>query len=430
MTAVEVLGRTGPAGAPPAPAAPVPLRRPLTAGVIVVAIVSLPLLRPAGPGNTGFADVGLVAAALIAALWVSGRSHRMHFPYAWAAALTIGAGALAAIGAGGNSLALVQDVFVFSWALAVANLARDPRLLDVLVKAWAYSGVVWGCLMIVGVMAGLPWLSGTTARDGTRAALTLGDPNLAANYFLCALFVLRACRRPRRRIPRLVCCAIIIVALSLTLSNGGFLALVVATQLGWIFGLARRRGMAPALLVSGALIAVTVAAVASINFASVADRAQQSTPLLRDSIGRQGESSTSRTQLVRAEMHLWLTDNTLIGIGPQQTEHRLRATDSSYVKEAHNDYLAALVERGVLGAVAIVVLGCAVALRCRRIARPDALPPAYAAIIPRPELLGALAVAIAGSAMLYETLHFRHVWALFGLIAALELATRHRAPSS
>ena len=423
MTAVDVFV---PAGASPAPAGPIPLRRPLTGVVIVVAIASLPLLRPAGPGNTGFADVGLVGAALIAALWVSGRSHRMHFPYAWPTALTIGAGALAAIGAGGNSLALVQDVFIFSWALAVANLARDAGLLDVLMKAWAYSGVAWGCLMIVGVVAGMPWLSGTTARDGTRAALTLGDPNLAANYFLCTLFVLRACQRPRKRIPRIICCAVIIVALSLTLSNGGFLALVVATQLGWIFGLARRRGLAPALLVSGVLVVATAIAVASINFAAVADKAQQSTPLLRDSIGRQGESSSSRVDLVRTEMYLWLHDNTLIGIGPQQTEHRLRSSNASYVKEAHNDYLAALVERGVLGAFAIIMLGCAVAVRCRRIAKAGALPAAYAAIVPRPELLGALAVAVAGSAMLYETLHFRHVWALFGLIAALEIATRNK----
>lgn len=415
MTALAVPAATG---------TPIRIRRQVTSVVIVVAISSLPLLRPAGPGNTGLADVGLVAAALITALWVSGRGHRLHFPYAWPTALTIGAGAVAAIGAGGNSLALVQDAFVFSWAIAVANLARDAQLLDVLVKAWAYSGVVWGGLMIIGVEAGLPWLSGTTARDGTRAALTLGDPNLAANYFLCALFVLRAAQRPRRRIPRLLCCAVIIVALGLTLSNGGLLALLVATQLGWIFGLARRRGFAPALLVGSVLAALTAAAVLTINFAALADKAQQSTPLLRDSIGRQGESSTSRLDLMHTEIHLWLTDNTLIGIGPQQTEHRLRQSDASYVKEAHNDYLAALVERGVVGALAIVVLAGAVAVRCRRIVKPGALPPDYARAVPRPELLGALAIAIAGSAMLYETLHFRHVWALFGLIAALASATR------
>jgi hypothetical protein len=33
---------------------------------------------------------------------------------------------------------------------------------------------------------------------------------------------------------------------------------------------------------------------------------------------------------------------------------------------------------------------------------------------------------VAISAMFYEVLHFRHVWALFGLIAALELTGRRR----
>ena len=33
-------------------------------------------------------------------------------------------------------------------------------------------------------------------RNGVRAAFTLGDPNLAANYFICSLLVLRAARYP------------------------------------------------------------------------------------------------------------------------------------------------------------------------------------------------------------------------------------------
>jgi hypothetical protein len=42
--------------------------------------------------------------------------------------------------------------------------------------------------------------------------------------------------------------------------------------------------------------------------------------------------------------------------------------------------------------------------------------------------LGALMIAIAVSAAFYETLHFRHVWALLGVIAVLDIACR--SPSS
>src|SRR6185369_9686983 len=90
---------------------------------------------------------------------------------------------------------------------------------------------------------------------------TFGDPNLAANYFLCGLLVMRAIRRPRHALRRWICCALIVTALCLTLSNGGLLALIIATVLGWLFGLARRVGGRRAvvtavlvLIVSGVLV--------------------------------------------------------------------------------------------------------------------------------------------------------------------------------
>ena len=406
------------------------LRRPVIAVAIVIGMASLPLLRPAGPGNTGVADVGLALATLATLLWLSGHGLRIHFPFLWPVLLLIGSGALAASIAGSSPLPLSQDAFVFVWALAVANLAQDPWLLGVLVKGWSYSAVVWGGLLITGVAAGIPWLAGTTARDGSRASFTLGDPNLAANYFLCALFVLRACQQPRTRWKRRLCCTVVLVALGLTLSNGGLLTLLVATMLGWIFGLSRRRGLAPAVVASGVLAMAVAVGVATINVAAITAKAQQSIPLLRDSIGRQGESSGSRSTLLRAEIHMWLTDHTVIGIGPGQVKTTLAAQNASYVKMAHNDYLAALVERGVVGALAMILLCATIAVFCRRIARKGALPAAFAAAVPRPELLGALSISIAISAALYETMHFRHVWAVFGLIAALELATRRTAHPS
>ena len=42
-------------------------------------------------------------------------------------------------------------------------------------------------------------------------------------------------------------------------------------------------------------------------------------------------------------------------------------------------------------------------------------------MVPRPELLAAAVIAVGFSGLFYEVLHFRHVWALFGLIAALAL---------
>lgn len=399
----------------------VPRRRTATQIGIVLAVSVLPLLRPSGPGNTGLVDVGLLLVMLVASLWLSGHGHVVRLPYALPVAVSLVAGTLGALAAGGGILALVQDLFLFGWAVAVANLGRSPELLGTLVRAWGLSVTGWAALLIVGVAGHVDWLSGQTGLDGSRASLTFGDPNLAADYFLCGLLVLRAARVPRRSGPRLLCCAVVVTAIVLTGSNGGLAALLVATVAGWLFGLVRAGRAAPATLFACLLLTLGTVAVSTVDLASVGARARQSAPLLRDSIGREAESGGSRQTLVREGLSLWLRGESPVGLGPGGTKAALLADQAPYVKEAHDDYLAAVVERGVLGGAALLALIVIVVVRARRIARRDALRPEFAAVIPRPELLGAAAAAVLMSGLFYEVLHFRHVWALFGLIAAVEL---------
>jgi hypothetical protein len=49
------------------------------------------------------------------------------------------------------------------------------------------------------------------------------------------------------------------------------------------------------------------------------------------------------------------------------------------------------------------------------------LRPEYAGIFPRPELLGVAVIGMFISATLYQVMHFRHLWALLGIIAAVDL---------
>lgn len=403
----------------------------VTQVAIGVAVVALPLLRPSGPGNTGVVDLALVGAMFACALWASTGWHRPHLPYALPVGLTVAAGALALLVSDVHlrqgMIALAQDVFVFAWAAAVATVGRERRMLDTLCRVWAYSAIGWAAVLIVAEVAGITWLSGISSVDGIRASFTLGDPNLAANYFLCGLLVMRACRRPRRGWWRWLACAVVVTAIVLTLSNGGMLALLVATVFGALLRLVRRGAVALAVVLGTVLAIGGAAAVLTVDVHGVVTRAEESSPLVRDSIGRQAESSGSRQVLVREGLRLWLRgDTTPWGIGPANTATVLRATQSPYVKEAHDDYLATVLERGVLGAVALVLLVASVAVRSRRIVAAGGIAPSHVDVVPRPELLVAALVAIAVSALFYEVLHFRHVWALLGLVAALELSGRRR----
>lgn len=396
--------------------------------LLIAATWSLPMLRPAGPGNTGPVDLVLAVTMIFCALWLSGRDRIVRFPYAIPVGLSVFAGALASttiytggyVSVGGSFLTLGQDVFIWMLAVAIASAGQEPALLRTVTRAWAISATCWAALMIVGVFGHISALSGETLRDGTRAAFTLGDPNVAADYFLCSLLVLRAARYPRRRVLRWACCAVIVTAIALTGSNGGVLALALATALGGIFQLARHRGLAPAILAATAIAIGGALIVPHISMQSIVLKAQASVPLLKDSIGRQAESSGSRSMILSETATLYFTADTPLGIGANGTKSAFQAHGYAYVKEAHDDYAAAVVERGVLGGIALVLLLLMIGARCLRIAaRP--LRPEYADIIPRPELLGAAAVAVFTSAMFYQVLHFRHVWMLFGLIAAMDL---------
>jgi O-antigen/teichoic acid export membrane protein/O-antigen ligase len=396
--------------------------------VMIAAIWALPLLRPAGPGNTGPVDLVLSLAVIAAMLWLSGRRAVIRLPFAIPVGVSILAGTLASLVAyshayvsvGGGLLAVTQDAFILAWALAVANLGRDTGMLQSMTRAWAISATVWSALMILGVLGHVSALSGETVRTGSRAAFTLGDPNLAADYFLVSLFVLRAARYPGRTVLRWACAAVIVAGIIFTGSNGGMLALLFATLAGAVFGLARRRGAAAAVAATAVIVLGGVAAVSVLHVQTIVEQSQASGSLLSNSVGRQAESSGSRGTILAETEQLYFTGDNLLGIGPQGTKLAFQAHLYSYVKEAHDDYTAALIERGLLGALALVTLLVMVLVRCRRIAsRP--LRPEFAEIIPRPELLGAAVLAVLLSAMFYQVLHFRHVWALFGLVAALDL---------
>jgi O-antigen ligase len=274
--------------------------------------------------------------------------------------------------------------------------------------------------MIIGVFGHIPVLSGEIARNGVRAAFTLADPNLAANYFICSLLVLRAARYPRRRAFRWLCCTLIVTAIILTGSNGGALVLVITTVLGGLFTLARRRGAAPAVITAAALALAVLAIAPHVHIQGLVQQAQANSQLLKDSIGRQAESSGSRSTVLAESQKLYFTGDTPFGVGPGGTKAAFQAHQYGYVKMAHDDYAAALVERGVLGAAALICLLVIVAARSRRIAtRP--LRPEYADIFPRPELLGVAVIGMFISAMFYQVMHFRHLWALLGIIAAVDL---------
>jgi O-antigen ligase len=279
-------------------------------------------------------------------------------------------------------------------------------------------------VMVIAYLTGINAVSGVSGKDGVRASYTFGDPNLAGNYLVVSLFMMAACRRPRTPWVRHAGYLVVLTAVLFTGSNGAMLTLVLGSVACWVLSRARlgaAKGVS-ALVVS-ALIAITFAVwvIPNVSLDGVRQATADSIPLLRDSVGRSGSSTSERSSIVSEGFALFLGGDTT-GYGPARTKATLQNDQAPYVKEAHNDYLATLLERGVIGSVGLVLLIVAIGLRCMALAGSTPLPPEFASSVPRPWLLVAIAPVMATAAAFYEVLHFRHLWTWLGIVAALVLA--------
>jgi hypothetical protein len=401
-------------------------RSDVLATMMGLTVCLLPFLVPAGPGNTALADVGISLCIVLAVLWSVREQLTVKLPYlAGIAGLLLGGGFAASVAAApiGVALVLAQDVLLLAWAAALALGRHNPAIVAVVTRAWCRTAPLYSGVMVGAYLLGLNALSGVSAKDGVRAAYTFGDPNLAGNYLVISLFVMAACKHPRSPGVRRIGYVLVLIATGFTGSNGAMLTLLIGLILSLAVTRYRRLGalaglttLAASVLVAGVLF---VFVMPRVDLNQIREQAAGSIPLLRDSFGRSGSSTSERATIVREGTNLWLRGDAA-GFGPARTKATLASSQAPYVKEAHNDYLATLLERGLIGALGLLVLGIAVLVRCVRLVM-GTLPKVYADLVPRAWLLGVIGPVIATAGGFYEVLHFRHLWTWLGLIAALVL---------
>jgi hypothetical protein len=185
--------------------------------------------------------------------------------------------------------------------------------------------------------------------------------------------------------------------------------------------------MVRALAAAGALIAVLGVGALEVAVPLVNAAEQSSNPFIRYSVGRGQRSAGARASLFTSQLSVY-EQGDLLGVGPSTTKKTLARDAAVAVKQAHNDYLATLVERGPLGLLALFLLICTVFGRvtvfCRRL-----LPRSLGSAVPLPAALGGACAAFALTSLTHEILHYRWLWTLLGIVAAMHLLAR-QAPAS
>jgi len=420
VTAIAVMSRPV-----PSPPAPVLVRRrtarqaAFTAAA--AAIAAQPLLRPNGPGNSSPVDLFTLAAILLTGVWVAGDHVRLRAPYALPVGIAAIAGifaAMASVELAAGAIAVVQDLVLFAWAVVIATVCARPPGLRLVLRVWAFASIFMGALLVASSVAHVAAITGVTARAGNREAFTFGDPNYAALFWTLSIFVSYAAQVPRRRSWRWAGYAVLLSAFALAESNGGLLELFLGCAVIALGAVMRRYGAAAALSTALAAVVALVLLTLVLPLQTVRTWAHDSgQPLLVNSIGRSSHSASQRSVLARESIDLY-TRSSPLGIGPAATHSLLDRDGYPYAKEAHDDYLAALTERGPLGLFAVLWLSALVAWYASRFIRASTTS-AFTSVLPLPTGIIAALVAIAAAGWYYEVLHFRFVWALFAIVATV-----------
>jgi O-antigen ligase len=383
-----------------------------------VAVVMMPVTEPRGPGNLGPADLFIVLAIAAWLFSAAADGQRMRFPYALGIGLLMTGGAIGGLAGplpDAALLALVQDLLLLAWCWTLVNVCATPSRADVMLKAWVYSSIAWGCVLFAGLAAGLPALTGQISTEGSRTALTFGDPNVCANYFYISLAIIWATGRPRRRSLRVLVSLLLIAAMVSTGSNSGLVSLAVGLSGTFVFATYRRSGLIPALAATACILVGAAVCLSTISLHSIQRRAYTSGyAVLRDGIGRGQASVTERSKVLSESLKLY-ADGGPLGEGPVSTKPRMEAAMDPYPKEAHDDYFAALLERGILGAVGLLILISGLLVRTGSLLRRGAELPG--GVIRAPQALAAGVAGTMTTMAVYELLHVRHVWALFAVVA-------------
>jgi O-antigen ligase len=397
---------------------------------LVASVAFMPLLAPKLPGNGAPVDLLMVGSIFAVFVWALRTRATVRIPYVvpTTALMVIGlASALLSALPADGAIAVAQEIFLLAWCAAVATLCRTPRALQVVLRTWAVSATAWGGLLIAAVVVGIGPLTATNG-GGVRFRLFFDHPNMAGNFFVIAIFIVIASGYPRSLVLRLGSCGLLLGATLLTGSNAALLSLGGGAVVVLFLHVRARAGLIKAIAVSALMLGTLSLGWVQVGEPLLQAAQESNSSLLRYSVGRGAKSAEGRVDLFSSQFELYERGH-LLGIGPTATQATLDQEGATIVKEAHNDYLGTLVERGPFGLLAVFGLMAAIIARIVAITRRP-LPPRLAAAIPVPAALAGACAAFAATAMTHEVLHYRWFWSLLGIIAAVHLLQGRKAAAA
>lgn len=319
---------------------------------------------------------------------------------------------------------MLQDFYLYAWFAILVNIMKDRGDLKRFRVAWVWAGILSGMVGIyILIQGGQTSIWRFLGPRGERSVGFFDGPNSLADYLVASLFVALSLIGQVKA--RWVWASVIVLLVQLvaTKSNGSMSAFLVGLFV-WGVVLAFTRARSPLAVVSGFLLAAGIGGMALWLQAEWDLGGKHIRELQQQSFVARLERSTDGREQIWERLITRYGDAPL-GIGPANSAgqrlsvgHRERK-NSHISKEAHNDYIAYLVERGPLGLLGLLGFTFAAffMLRTGYLRHADRSWRAGAG--------GAMAAALAGGlvasaihSITMEKLHFRHYWLFLALVAA------------
>ena len=243
------------------------------------------------------------------------------------------------------------------------------------------------------------------------------------------MFITLASPWPRTKLFRGAVCAWLMTAVVVSGSNGALLGAIIGGIVLLAVRVNRRSSTAGRALIgatlalaAGVAVFATVAAHPSINQGTADKLAQSSSKngALKDNVGRINNSVSTRITIWSSALKGGFDQSALgVGVGEAQT---IQVDDKALGKSLHNDVLAFLLERGIVGLAALVLLVAVILRWCGRLMRAG--PTRINGGVWHMQALAAGVIANLVISLTHESYHFRHVWLLFALVwVAADLVT-------
>ncbi len=295
-----------------------------------------------------------------------------------------------------NSLALITDLYLFTFFLVLYNVIETKRELKIFILLFIVFATLQGCFMVGDFLV----------NAGERSIGTFLNPNMASSYLGLSFFLLF---QPYVKVNKYLSSLFgffILGGMLATKSFAGLIGFFIVTLTVMIVYWYRERTFNIIKLGTVILIITLVSLVIYPMVAKVPNLSS-----------RFSKSFDSRIILWKTGLNTFIKNPIGSGIGPagfKEVGPEVELTTNELIKiELHSDWLSFLVERGLIGFLGIVLLFCAIAKMLLQTTKTSNSNREKLWII---GLSGMFIFALSFS-FTHEILHFRHVWIAFALIA-------------